>query len=241
MNWGKDGFKYQAPPGYKSIHDWIEKYRPTAKPVLRRTVSESSASDVGVIHLMRPCSGIYQISVEEGTEWRPISKPKDNGRLVSEHGKSKYTATILYCARDAKRVVVVVRVKGSMRFGPLQNPEHSQLNGKKCTKAIVRKTTSHDTFLEAALVYDCDTDKDLEFQYGQDGYSKVTLSATVENDVTNLIQESIPYTLVKPTRDMVYPTAVSDIMLCGTGTYAFECTCCSSAKRENFNHITFSL
>ena len=70
-----------------------------------------------MVHLMRPCcSGIYQISVEEGTEWRPISKPKDKGRLVSEHAKSKYTATILYCARDAKRVVVVVRVRGTMRF-----------------------------------------------------------------------------------------------------------------------------
>ena len=124
LNWGKDGFKYQAPPGYKSIHDWIEKYRPTAKPVLRRTVSESSTSDVDVVHLMRPCSGIYQISVEEGTEWRPISKPKDKGRLVSEHAKSKYTATIR-CARDAKRVVVVVRVRGTMRFGRL--PESGTL------------------------------------------------------------------------------------------------------------------
>ena len=94
------------------------------------------------------------------------------------------------------------------------------MNGKKCTKAIVRKTTSHDTFLEAALVYDCGTDKDLEFQYGQDGYSKVKLSAVVEHDdVGNLLQESIPYTLVKPTRDMVYPTAVSDILLCGSGTF----------------------
>ena len=228
VNWGENGFKHKPPPGYRAVFDWIEKYRPSKAPVLRRALSESShTSEMENIRIMRASSGVYQIAVDRGMEWRISNNKAGRINILSTHKASGYTCAVLHCVRNEEKVVVVIRASGTMRSGPLQDPAKSKLNGVSCKSAVVRRSTSHDTFLEAALLFEFtkkSENKELEFEFGDSGYSKVKLPVRIEtsSNINSMLSENVPYCLVRPTRDEVYPSAISDIVLGGNGKYYYE-------------------
>lgn len=240
VNFGHTPLTYSPPPGYRPVSVWIDKHRPSEQitsmtaPLLARALSTGTSIRPSFAELdcvaMNPSSGRYQIAVDSDNEWSmppAIERVDTKTHVISAH-KSSYTCTVLSAVYEerSRRMCVFIRAQGSGRDGPLQSPLKSRLNGDRCVESLLRTSTRRSAYVEGVLVFHVDdAEKKLVFQFGEDGYSDVVVTAD-RGDVDKYLMKSTRACVVRPTGLglTTYPSATASQILLTRGRWYFEAT-----------------